>query len=159
MRAKASAMTGTAPQLQKPSPELQARFRAHQCWIETNGEAGERLSLEGFVFEGLDLRAISFRFAELACTNWVDCALDECDYSHADLEGALFRDCSLTRACFDEAILGDCQFRGGRQCLDGASFENALTMGVFAPTIFSDQEAAEHRALLKRSDLGPQPER
>lgn len=96
---------GSAPRLSQG--EVTERLGQHARWVDTLGQAGQRLELEGFDLSGLDLSRTNLAAARLVgCrltrTNlrraWLLAAelqganLSEADMSGADLRGADLRD-------------------------------------------------------------------
>lgn len=84
----------------------------------------------------------SFRFASFTLVEFVDCRLQGADFGGADLPGAIFRRCDLTRAEFSQvkaaqAVFIDCTWEGirGISSLAGATIVNSSPIDALTFTV------------------------
>src|SRR5574344_1976762 len=59
-------------------------------------------ALSSFSFIGCMMSFSIFRKLKIAKTRFTSCKMEECDFSQADLQGAIFDHCNLTRSVFGD---------------------------------------------------------
>ena len=111
---------GSAPRLSED--ELRRRLREHAEWVQSLGQAGHRLELEGFDLSGLDLHGANLALARLSrclmaranlksafllAANLSGTNLSEADLTAADLRGADFREAHQRGLISIGALVGD----------------------------------------------------
>jgi len=62
-------------------------------------------------FDGCQLQFASFYNLKLKNTKFIKCNIQEVDFTQADLSGALFKECDLLKAVFQNTVLEKTDFR------------------------------------------------
>jgi uncharacterized protein YjbI with pentapeptide repeats len=142
--------------LREVTPEsLNAILQAHQSWLASNGQEGERadLSQTGLAdinLPGANLRGVNLHNADLQNANLAGANLSEANLSSANLQRAVLRGTDLWRALLGKANLKKSDLSGANleeASLGGANLQRACLAHA------SLKEASLHQARLWDADL------
>lgn len=86
---------------------LNQHLKAHRQWLESGGNEGERLILQGVNLSDLTLRGVRLESASIR-----GCDLYETDLANANLRGAILHQCDLRKANLRGARLNCASLRG-----------------------------------------------
>jgi uncharacterized protein YjbI with pentapeptide repeats len=106
----ASLPVGSSPRLAEN--EVRRRLGEHAQWVDSLGQTGHRLDLEGFDLSGFDFRGVNLAAARLARCLLTRANLKDAWLLATDLHGANLSDANMTSADLRGADLSDTHQRG-----------------------------------------------
>lgn len=129
--------------------ELNSLIKLHEEFLETNGEHGERLDLEGVSFKELDFQEGNLSKSSLKGCKFEKCCLKNVNFSEADIGSLLMEECEAQRCSFEKARLNNTFFVSNK--MQGCSFfcsniwkcifrKNNLERSVFSSISATEEE-------------------